>query len=100
MASIKKAKSDDISGIFGKRVKQERTRQGISQESLAEIAGVSLDIIKRVESGMGAKIEAAYYIAVALNVPLQALFPIQEADRAARIRNARLLLDELEDNST
>lgn len=37
-----------------------------------------------------------YYIAVALDVSLQALLPMQETDRAARIRNARFLLDELE----
>ena len=98
-APIQKHRRDDIPAVLGERVREERNRQGITRERLAEMAGVSVDVIKRVEDGMGAKIEAAYYIAVALHTPLEALLPMQEADRAARINSARLLLEELEDRA-
>ena len=98
-APIQKPRRDDIPGVLGERVRAERNRQGITRERLAERAGVSVDVIKRVEDGMGAKIEAAYYIAVALHTPLEALLPMQEADRTARINSARLLLEELEDRA-
>lgn len=98
-APIQKPCRDDIPGVLGERVRAERNRQGITRERLAERAGVSVDVIKRVEDGMGAKIEAAYYIAVALHTPLEALLPMQEADRTARINSARLLLEELEDRA-
>lgn len=91
-----KPRQDDVTGVFGARVKAERTRQQLTREQLAEAASVSVDIIKRVEIGMGAKIEVAYNIAVALHVSLGALLPVQEADRAIRINDSRLLLDELE----
>ena len=91
---------DDISGTFGFRVMEERKRQRISREKLAGNADVSLEIIKRVENGMGAKLEDAYRIATALHVSLHALLPIQNEDRAARIGAARLLLDELENHTT
>ena len=89
-------RQDDISGVFGLRVMEERKRQSISREKLAEYAGVSVDIMKRVESGLGAKLEDAYHISEALHVSLSALLPMQEEDRSARIKSARLLLDELE----
>ena len=76
-APIQKPRRDDIPGVLGERVREERNRQGITRERLAEMAGVSVDVIKRVEDGMGAKIEAAYYIAVALHTPLEALLPMQ-----------------------
>ena len=90
---------DDISGTFGVRVMEERKRQRISRDTLAQYADVSADVIKRVENGMGAKLEDAYRIATALHVPLYALLPRQEEDRAARIHAAKMLLDELEMNS-
>ena len=100
--TVKKEKSrmvshaEDISGVFAIRVMNERRRQGLSQERLAEYAEVSIDIIKRIENGMGAKLEDAYHISEALHVSLSALLPMQEEDRSARIQSARLLLDELE----
>lgn len=87
---------NDISGVFGKCVRTVRKNRGYTQEKLAEETGVSVDTIKRVEDGMGTKIDAAYRIAVALNTPLGAFFPEQTANRDAIISSIRLLLDRLE----
>ena len=89
-------RADDVSGVFANRVMNERKRQGLSREKLAECAELSIDVIKRIENGMGAKLEDAFHIAEAFHVPLQALLPMQDEDRTSRIRAARLLLDELE----
>lgn len=89
-------RADDVSGVFAKRVMNERKRQGLSREKLAEYAELSIDVIKRIENGMGAKLEDAFHISEALHVSIGALLPLQEEDRSARIKSARLLLDELE----
>ncbi len=85
---------DDVSVIFGQRVKEERKRLGFSREKLADYAGVSVDLIKRVEQGKGAKLTDAYNIASALSLPLQALLPPQE-DITAKIRTIHLLVDDV-----
>lgn len=69
-----------IPGVFGWNVYQMRKAQGLTQEQLAEKSCVSLDTIKRYESGNceGIRLDMAYYIAGALGVPLQTLLPPQE----------------------
>lgn len=49
----------------------------MTQEQLAERAGVSVDTVKRYESGKydGIRLDMAWYMADALDTPLQALLP-------------------------
>lgn len=84
----------DINSFARKRVKEERQRKHMTQEQLAESAGVSLDVIKRVESGMGTKCDALFYIAVGLNISIRALYPAQECDLEGRIADTCALLRE------
>ena len=70
--------TEKISWIFQQRVKEERRKNCITQEQLAESIGVSIDTIKRIENGKGAKLDVAYNIAAALRVPLESLLPQQK----------------------
>ena len=58
-------------------MKQKRLEKGMTQEQLAEKAGVSTDTVKRYESGKydGIRLDMAWYMANALDTPLQALLP-------------------------
>lgn len=69
--------SYNIQGIFGRNLKQKRLEKGMTQEQLAEKAGVSVDTVKRYESGKydGIRLDMAWYMADALDTPLQALLP-------------------------
>ncbi len=86
---------DDIFRVFGKRLKEERTRRHISQETLAEILGVSVDTIKHIEKGQSAALDIAYRAALALRVSLVSLLPAWERDRDAVIEEIEALLQEL-----
>lgn len=44
-----KAMSENILIIFGKRVREERNKQGLSQEKLAELAGLHRTYIGMIE---------------------------------------------------
>lgn len=62
-------------------MKEERKKQGLKQEDLADLAKVSMDTIKRYESGSkGMRLDVAYDIACALNVPLQSMLPQSRND--------------------
>ena len=63
---------------LGENIREERSRQRLSQEELAEIANTSVDTIKRFESGRGTRLDIAIHIAEALNTPLQSLLPKKE----------------------
>ena len=84
--------SNKILWIFGQRVQEERKKDGITQEELADHTGVSVDTIKRIESGKSVKLDVAYRIAVALRLPLQSLLPPQKMEKeelAERIKAAQ-----------
>ena len=68
---------ENVTIEFGKRVRNERKSQGLSIEELAELANVSIDTIKRYESGKtkSGSIDVAYNIARALNISIADLFP-------------------------
>ncbi len=87
---------NEINEAFGRRVEKERKRQGLSRDKLAGKADVSIDIIKRIEHGKGAKLADAYNIAAALSIPIRYLLPPQRKDRNKLIKEIRLMLDELE----
>lgn len=64
--------------IVGGNIRNERQRQGLSREELAELAHSSVDTIKRFENGEGVRLDMAFDIADALHVPFQALLPQEE----------------------
>jgi transcriptional regulator with XRE-family HTH domain len=82
---------DEISKIFGERVKEERKKIKMTQAKLAEYVGISEDTVKRIEKGKGERLDVAFIISKKLGVPLQSLLPQEnksEIDIAERIQNA------------
>jgi transcriptional regulator with XRE-family HTH domain len=56
---------------IGDRIREERRRRGLSQEKLAEVAGMDRQAINRIEQGhQSALIDNLIRIAAALDVPL------------------------------
>lgn len=107
--------TDDILVVFGTRVKDERQKQHMTVEQLAEYAGTSDDTIKRIENNRKSSnrngkairkvvpgLDVAYNISHALGVPMQALLPMERADMISCIKSAQaslqLMLNELEEN--
>ena len=92
--------SAKILWTFGERVKEERKKNSVTQEELAEYTGVSVDTVKRIENGKGVKLDVAYNIAAALRVPLESLLPQQEwlsgDEIVGRIQVAQQTLELLE----
>ena len=65
----------EIAKIVGQRIRNYRTRQGLSQEKLAEMSGCHPTYIGQVERGeKNATLESIEKIAAALNVSLSKLF--------------------------
>ncbi len=80
--------SVSVTEVFGRRMKEERKKQGLKQEDLADLANVSMDTIKRYESGSkGMRLDVAYDIACALNVPLQSMLPQSRNDVERTLRD-------------
>lgn len=65
----------DISKYIGKRIRNFRVQQGLSQEKLAELSNLHYTYIGQVERGeKNATLESIEKIAFALNIPLSRLF--------------------------
>ena len=66
----------EILAVFAAQMKQERQKQGISQERLAELTGVSKDTIRRYENATisCARLDTVVFIAMALGMSLDNLF--------------------------
>lgn len=65
----------DIAKILGKRIRNYRTAQGLSQEKLAELSGCHPTYIGQIERGeKNATVESIEKIASALGVSLARLF--------------------------
>lgn len=65
----------EIAKIVGQRIRNYRTRQGLSQEKLAEMSGCHPTYIGQIERGeKNATLESVEKIAAALNVSLSKLF--------------------------
>lgn len=61
--------------ILGKRIKEERKKRGLTQERLAELAGISNNFISYIESGRKtASLKTIKKIADILELPLSELF--------------------------
>ena len=66
---------NDLKSIIGKRIRDYRQQQGLSQEKLAERAGCHATYIGQIERGeKNATLESIQKIAEALQVPLSLLF--------------------------
>ena len=64
-----------ITIILGQRIRNYRTKQGLSQEKLAELSGCHPTYIGQIERGeKNATIESIERIAIALDLPLSKLF--------------------------
>lgn len=66
---------ENLAGIIGERIRIARKKAGLSQEKLAELAGVHPTYVGQLERGeKNATIESIYRISSALNTPLDRLF--------------------------
>lgn len=60
---------------FGNRLRQLRLQRSMTQESLAESAGVSVDLISNIERGVNApSFKTLEKLAKSLHVPVKDLF--------------------------
>ena len=65
----------NITKLLGMRIRNYRTKQGLSQEKLAELSGCHPTYIGQIERGeKNATIESIEKIAIALNISLSTLF--------------------------
>lgn len=65
----------EIAKVIGQRIRNYRTKQGLSQEKLAELSGCHPTYIGQLERGeKNATIESIEKISLALNVSLSKLF--------------------------
>ena len=58
----------------GDRLRELRRRRGLTQEALAQRAGLSVGVVKKIEQGGGARIETYHALARALDVRTSRLF--------------------------
>lgn len=68
---------NDIKTLLGKRIKELRKAQGISQQQLAELANVDQRNLSHVECGDTFPSRALLDIAKALNIDLKDLFDFE-----------------------
>jgi transcriptional regulator with XRE-family HTH domain len=67
--------ASELQKRFGRLVAAHRKRGGMTQESLAEHAGVSIDTVRKIETGVsGASFPMIEKIAIALSVDAAELF--------------------------
>ncbi|WP_435124405.1 helix-turn-helix domain-containing protein [Actinacidiphila sp. bgisy144] len=66
--------ADAAGGVPGDRLKAARLRRGLTQEELAEQAGLSLGVVKKLERGGIGRLETYHALARALHVRTSALF--------------------------
>jgi transcriptional regulator with XRE-family HTH domain len=75
---------DDVTVRFGRRLREVRTRVGISQEKLAELAGLHRTYVSSVERGeRNISLVNIANLANALGVPMAALMPDRPAAPSA-----------------
>ncbi len=67
--------SMDVKAEYGKKVREIRRIQGVSQESLADLAGIDRTYISDIENGKrNVSIETIFKIADALETPVVKFF--------------------------
>lgn len=74
----------DEARTIGDRVRDVRKRRGLSQHELADLSGVSLSLIRKLEQAerQDARLETMRKLALALRVPTSTLIPTSDADDA------------------
>lgn len=77
---------------LGKRIKQERIKQGITQEQLAEKADISLNFMSLIENGKNMSVQTLINIAKALEVSVDYLLSDYE-NNSSDIITARITED-------
>ena len=82
----------DLPSLFGKRVRELRKNQNLSQEKLADMAGMDTSFIGSIERGdANPSLKIIGKIAEALNVNVAELFPFvtrsKELNERDKIRN-------------
>ena len=74
LAVVSEMTTDDRMIAFGKRVREMRKSKGISQESLAEMAGIDRSYMGNIERGeKNITLKKAYEICDALDIEIQNL---------------------------
>lgn len=69
----------EITKKFGLKVKLERTKRGLSQEKLAELADLNTNTISTIERGITSPtIETIYSLARALEIPVEELIKVDK----------------------
>jgi transcriptional regulator with XRE-family HTH domain len=65
----------DVKAEYGKKVREIRKKEGVSQESLADLAGLDRTYISDIENGKrNISIETIFKIATALKAPVTEFF--------------------------
>ena len=82
----------DLQSLFGKRIRELRKNQGLSQERLADMAGIDSTFVGSIERGKAnPSLKVIAGIAEALSVDIADLFPFvtekTEAGEKDKIRN-------------
>lgn len=71
---VDKMKIDERMVAFGKRVREVRIKKGISQEKLAEMAGIDRSYMGNIERGeKNVTLKKAYEVCDALEIAIQDL---------------------------
>ena len=71
----------ELRAIFGQCIKAHRRRLNLTQEALAERAGLSLDMVAKMKVSSGASFATIRHLAKALSIEPSALFGINPEDR-------------------
>lgn len=66
----------DLARIFGEKLRQKRTRMGVSQDKLALLAEIDRSYVGRIERGeVNITLEKAYQLAEVLQCDIRDLLP-------------------------
>jgi transcriptional regulator with XRE-family HTH domain len=84
--------SSELEGLLGSHLRELRILRNLDQVSLAERAGVSLNALKHLESGKGARVNSLIKVLRALDradwletlAPTVSISPMQMLKRASR----------------
>lgn len=74
---------NDIKKLLGKRIKELRKAQGISQQQLAELANIDQRNLSHIECGDTFPSRALLEISSALNIDLKDLFDFEHLEMTA-----------------
>ena len=74
---------NDIKKLLGKRIKELRKAQGISQQQLAELANIDQRNLSHIECGDTFPSRALLEISGALNIDLKDLFDFEHLEMTA-----------------